>query len=139
MDNGQWTVNSLQLTVDRKNSMMKQSIIGNKSFEFAVRVVRLCRHLNESKKEFVLTKQLLRSGTSIGANVSEGTQGMSAKDFQHKLSIALKEAEETMFWLRLLHATDFLSPNEFESISVDCKELCKLLTAILKTSRSNNP
>jgi len=118
---------------------MKESIIGEKSFQFAVRIVRLYKHISESKREFILTKQLLRSGTSIGANVQEGLQGVSPKDFQYKLSISLKEAEETMFWLRLLKETDYLIETEFNSISVDCHELIKILTAILKTSRSNHP
>lgn len=119
--------------------MMKKSIVGEKSFLFAVRMVKMCQHISESKREFGLTKQVLRSGTSIGANIQEGLQAVSAKDFQFKLSTSLKEAEETMYWLRLLQATDYLSTSEFESISADCQELCKLLTSIIKTSRKNHP
>jgi len=118
--------------------MKKENIIVDKSFAFAVRIVKMYQHISETKREFVLSKQVLRSGTSIGANIQEGIQGMSTRDFEHKLSIALKEADETLYWLRLLHATDYLSTSEFDSISTDGKELCKLLTAILKTSRNNH-
>ena len=106
-----------------------------KSFRFSVRVVNLCRHLREVKREFVLTKQLLRSGTSIGANIVEAQQAQSRSDFISKLSIALKEAVETDYWLRLLNATYYLSEKEFSSISIDCKELEKLLTSIIKTTK----
>lgn len=119
--------------------MKTENVIVDKSFAFAIRVVKMYQHITESKREFVLTKQVLRSGTSIGANVSKGTQGMSTRDFQHKLSIALKEAGETLYWLRLLNATGYLASNKFESISADCKELCKLLTSILKSSRTKHP
>lgn len=118
---------------------MKKSIIGDKSFAFAVRIVRMYKDISENKKEYVLTKQLLRSGTSIGANIQEGLQGVSPKDFQHKLSISLKEAEETMYWLRLMKETDYMDEIAYNSISADCHELIKILTAILKTSRNNNP
>lgn len=118
---------------------MKKSIIGEKSFAFAVRIVRMYRYFSEFKKEYVLSKQLLRAGTSIGANIQEGLQGVSSKDFQYKLSISLKEAEETMYWLRLMKETDYIDDMTFNSMSADCHELIKILTAILKTSRSNNP
>jgi len=111
--------------------------IEEKSFRFAVRIVRLCTHLRENKKEYVLSKQLLRSGTSIGANVVEAQQGQSRADFVSKLSIALKEAVETDYWLRLLKETSFLTDTEFSSIHLDCRELEKLLTSIVKTSRPN--
>ena len=111
------------------------NVIESKSFSFAVRIVKLCRHLQSDNKEFVLSKQLLRSGTSIGANVAESQQAQSRADFISKLSIALKEAVETNYWLRLLYATDYLSSTEYSSIITDCKELEKLLTAILKTTR----
>ena len=111
------------------------NVIESKSFSFAVRIVKLCRHLQSDNKEFVLSKQLLRSGTSIGANVAESQQAQSRADFISKLSIALKEAVETNYWLRLLYATDYLSSTEYSSVIADCKELEKLLTAILKTTR----
>ena len=111
------------------------NVIESKSFSFAVRIVKLCRHLQSDNKEFVLSKQLLRSGTSIGANVAESQQAQSRADFISKLSIALKEAVETNYWLRLLYTTDYLSSTEYSSVITDCKELEKLLTAILKTTR----
>ena len=109
--------------------------IQHKSFQFAVRIVKLCRYLQNEQKEFVLTKQLLRCGTSIGANVSEAQQAQSRADFVSKLNIALKEAYETNYWLRLLHATDLLSPAEFQSIYSDCQELERLLISIVKSSK----
>ena len=109
--------------------------IEDKSFQFSVRVVKLCKHLREDKKEYILSKQLLRSGTSIGANVVESQQAQSRPDFIAKLCIALKEASETNYWLRLLHATEYLSEKEYGSIHSDCKELEKLLTSIIKTTK----
>ena len=106
-----------------------------KSFVFAVRIVKLCQHLQSNRKEFVLSKQLLRAGTSIGANVAESQQAQSRADFISKLSIALKEAVETNYWLRLLQATDLLTEAEFSSIIADCKELEKLLTSIIKSTK----
>ncbi len=110
--------------------------IEQKSFQFAVRIVKLYKHLRVAKKEFVLSKQLLRSGTSIGANVAEAQQAQSRADFISKLNIALKEAAETNYWLRLLQATDFLSDAEFQSVHNDCRELEKILTSILKSARN---
>ena len=110
--------------------------IEQKSFQFAVRIVKLYKHLRVAKKEFVLSKQLLRSGTSIGANVAEAQQAQSRADFISKLNIALKEAAETNYWLRLLQATDFLSDAEFHSVHNDCRELEKILTSILKSARN---
>ena len=106
-----------------------------KSFLFAVRIVKLSKYLNADKHEYVLSKQLLRAGTSIGANISEAEQAQSRADFISKMNIALKEAAETNYWLRLLHATDYLKESEFFSIYNDCKELEKMLTAIVKTSK----
>ena len=108
-----------------------------KSFQFAVRIVKLCKHIQDVKKEFTLTKQLLRSGTSIGANVAEAQQAQSRPDFVAKLSISLKEAVETNYWLRLLKATDDLSESEYNSIITDCIELEKMLTSIVKTTKSS--
>lgn len=106
-----------------------------KSFRFAVRIVKLSKHLQGVKKEYTLSKQLLRSGTSIGANVAEAQQAQSRLDFISKLNIALKEAVETNYWLRLLKATDYLSQTEFNSIFADCRELEKILTSIIKTTK----
>ena len=112
-----------------------ENIIENKSFEFAVRIVNLYKHLTENKKEFVLSKQILRSGTSIGANVSEAQKGQSKADFNMKMNIALKEANETEYWLRLLHQTDYLSDQEFDSIEKDAKEIIAILVSICKKNK----
>ena len=113
---------------------MNDNVIENKSFDFAVRIVNLHKHLSSEKKEFVLSKQLLRSGTSIGANVSEALRGQSKADFLAKMSIALKEANESHYWVRLLYKTDFLTEQEFNSIENDIIELIKILSSICKTS-----
>jgi len=111
---------------------MSKIIIENKSFDFAVRIVNLYKHLTENKKEFVLSKQLLKCGTSIGANVSEAQKAQSEADFISKLYIALKEAYETQYWLKLLYKTDYLTESEFQSIEKDATELVAMLTAITK-------
>ena len=107
-----------------------------KSFRFAVRIVNLCRYLQDEKKEYILSKQLLRSGTSIGANVSESQQAQSRPDFVSKLNIALKESSETEYWLHLLHETEYLSDEQFRSIITDCDEVKSLLVAIVKASKN---
>ena len=112
-----------------------ENIIEKKSFDFAIRIVKLYRFLCEKKKEFVLSKQLLRSGTSIGANVAEAQQAQSKADFVFKISIALKETTETKYWLRLLKATDYLSDIEIKTILADCVEIEKILTSIIKSSK----
>ena len=114
---------------------MNGATVQEKSFRFAVRIVNLCRYLQTEHKEYVLSKQLLRRGTSIGANVAESQQAQSRADFVNKLNIALKEAYETNYWLRLMFETQYLNTQEFESIVADCKELEKLLIAIVKTSK----
>ena len=111
-----------------------ENAIDAKSFNFAVRTVKLYQHLTENKHENVISKQLLRSGTSIGANVSEAEQGQTRADFTAKMHIALKEANETEYWIRLLYATEYLSESEYKSISNDIKEILRLLTSICKTS-----
>jgi four helix bundle protein len=116
---------------------MKDGALQNKSFEFAVRIVNLYKFLCSEKKEFVISKQLLRSGTAIGALAREAEQAESKLDFIHKLAIALKEANETEYWLELLQETKYLSPNEFASIHSNLVELLKLLTSIIKTSKQN--
>ena len=109
--------------------------IQEKSFRFAVRIVKLCRYLQADEKEFILSKQLLRSGTSIGANVAEAEQAQSTADFISKMSISLKEVAETKYWLRLLKETKFISQKEFDSIFNDCVELEKILVSIIKSSK----
>ena len=110
--------------------------IKDKSFCFAVRIVKLCKYLQTSQKEYLLTKQLLRSGTSIGANVSESQQAQSRPDFISKLNIALKEAAETEYWLKLLHETDYLNNDQFASIMSDCDEVKSLLVSIVKSTKN---
>lgn len=114
---------------------MKDNIIKDKSFNFAVRIVNLNKYLVSKKKEHVLSKQILRSGTSIGANVEEAIGGISKSDFSHKISIAYKEARETHFWLRLLHVTNYIDSKMHDSLISDCEENCKILYSILNTSR----
>ena len=111
--------------------------IKEKSFRFAVRIVKLCKFLQEEKREYIMSKQLLRSGTSIGANVTEAQQAQSRPDFVSKLNISLKEAVETEYWLRLLHATDYLTEDQFGSIISDCDQLEKLLVSIVKTTKGD--
>ena len=111
---------------------MDENIIVEKSLDFAVRIVNVYKHLTAEKNEYVMSKQLLRSGTSIGANVAEGERGQSRPDFYSKMSIALKEASEAKYWITLLHRTEYLSAKEFESLSNDIKEILAILTAICK-------
>ena len=116
---------------------MKDNIILEKSLDFAVRIVNLYKYLSTEKRENVISKQVLRSGTSIGANIREASQGQSKADFTAKMSIALKEATETEYWLELLVRTEYLNASEYESIQQDCSELAKMLTSIVKTSRES--
>jgi len=116
---------------------MKENLIKIKSFAFALRIIKMYKYLASEKKEFVISKQVLRSGTSIGANIEEADSGQSKKDFIAKMSISLKEAKETHYWLRLLHLSDFISIDMFDSIIVDCEEIIAILTTIIKTARKN--
>ena len=117
--------------------MKKDNLIQIKSYDFAVRIVKLYKHLSQEKKEFVLSKQLLRSGTSIGANIEEAIGGQSRKDFFAKLTIAYKEARESHYWIRLLKDTDFLSDKESKSLITDIKEILKIIGSIQKTIRNS--
>ncbi len=117
--------------------MENKSILQDKSFAFAVRIVNLYKYLCKEKQEFVLSKQLLRAGTSIGANIREAQRGESGKDFIHKLGISQKESTETAYWLELLHATDYLLEAEFISMQKDCKEIERLLTKSILTRKKN--
>ena len=112
------------------------SILKEKSYLFAINIVKLCRQLTSDKKEFVLSKQILRSGTAIGALVSEAVYAQSKADFIHKLNIALKEANETEYWLNLLKDTQAIGENEFNKFDKDIKELLKILISSIKTSKS---
>lgn len=115
--------------------MKTENVVVDKSKAFAVRVVRLYQFLCDEKKEYVLSKQVLRSGTSIGANVKEAVRGQSKVDFIHKMNISLKEASETEYWLELLYETEYITEPQFESMITDCRELLKILTSIINTSR----
>ena len=117
--------------------MEEKTLIKDKSFAFAVRVIKVYKHLSETKKEYILSKQLLRAGTSIGANVREAQNAESRADFIHKLAIAQKEAGETVYWIELLGATEYLSDSEFQSINADAVSVLKILTAILKSTKKN--
>ena len=113
----------------------KENVISEKSYAFALRIIKAYKYLSVEEREFVLSKQLLRSGTSIGALVREAEYAQSTADFVHKLSIAIKEANETEYWLMLLKDSEYIKENVFQSIASDCEELLKLLTSIIKTSK----
>ena len=115
----------------------RENIVFDKSFDFAVRIVNLYKYLCYRKHEYVLSKQILRSGTSIGANISESRHAQSRPDFITKLTIALKEADETHYWICLLHKTQFLTDRQTESILSDCNEVIRLLASIVKRSKEN--
>jgi len=117
--------------------MISNNVIMDKSKAFAIRIIRLYQHLSRDEKEFVLSKQVLRSGTSIGANVREAHRGQSKRDFIAKMNIALKEAAETEYWIELLHETNYIDTNAYTSISRDCSELNKLLISIIKSSNKD--
>ena len=114
---------------------MKDNIVREKSFAFAIRVVRAYQHLVNERKEFVLSKQFLRSGTSIGTNIEESLGGQSNADFISKLSIAYKEARETLYWIWLMKATDYLTETQAQSLHHDAEELCRILSKILTTTK----
>jgi four helix bundle protein len=116
---------------------VKENVIKIKSFAFSIRIVRLYQFLSSRKKEYVLSKQLLKSGTSVGALIREAEQAESKVDFKHKLSIAQKEINETIYWLELLYATDYLIEKQFESINIDAIEIFKILTSIIKSTKLN--
>ena len=113
---------------------MNDNVIVDKSFDFAVRIVNLSKYLVEQQKEYVLSKQLLRSGTSIGANVFEAQREQTKADFTAKMCIALKEANETDYWLKLLHRTEYLTEAQYTSIYEDMQEILGILTAICRTT-----
>ena len=118
--------------------MKKDNVVRDKSYAFALRVVKLYQFLINEKEEFVLSKQILRSGTSIGANVEEAIGGQSGRDFQSKMAIAYKEARETHYWIRLLKDSNYLTDEYSQSILSDCDELMKILGSIQKTMKIRN-
>lgn len=116
---------------------MKENPVVEKSFEFAIRIVKLYKYLMEEKREYTLSKQILRSGTSIGANIEEAMGGYTAKDFRHKLSISYKEVREIKYWLRLINETGYIESEYFDSLYHDADELGKLLYTIIKNTKIN--
>ena len=114
------------------------SLVGDKSKAFAIRIVRLYQYLQQEKKEFVLSKQLLRSGTSIGANLAEAEYAISRNEFQAKLYISLKETAETLYWLELLRRTDYLTQQQYDSLQADAEELRRLLSSSTKTIKETS-
>lgn len=119
--------------------MKKENVVQGKSYAFALRIVRLYRYLCDEKREYVLSKQIVRSGTSIGANIEEAIGGQSRKDFISKMSIAYKEARETHYWLRLLRDSDILEARHAESAIEDCEELLRLCGSIVRTTKQKTP
>jgi four helix bundle protein len=115
----------------------KENVVKSKSFAFSVSIVRLYKYLANQKKEFIIAKQLLRSGTSVGAMVKEAEHAESRNDFKHKISIAQKEINESIYWLELLRETEYLSKEEFDSLKADAIELLKIVTAIIKSVKVN--
>jgi four helix bundle protein len=115
---------------------MKENMLKEKSLKFAIRIVNLYKYLCEEKKEFVLSKQILRSGTSVGAMIREAEFAESKADFIHKMAIAQKESNETIYWLELLCATEYISSKEFDSINLDAVEIIKIITSSIKTTKS---
>ena len=122
MENGQWKI-------------MKENVLINKTEAFSIRIIHAEKYLRTQKKETVMSKQILRSGTSIGANAAESQNAQSPADFVHKLSIALKEADETKYWLNLLNGGGYISQEAYSSIMADLKEILALLTTIIKTTK----
>ena len=116
--------------------MKTENIIQQKSFAFSIRIINAYKYLVKEKQEFVLSKQMLRSGTSIGANIEESIGGQSTKDFINKISIAYKEARETIYWIRLLSATEYLNKEMSERLLTDAEELCRIIGKIQITSKS---
>ncbi|OGF18927.1 four helix bundle protein [Candidatus Falkowbacteria bacterium RIFCSPLOWO2_02_FULL_45_15] len=117
---------------------MKENVVAIKSYAFALRIVNLYKYLVNEKHEYVLSKQILRSGTAIGANIEEAIGGQSNKDFVSKLSVAYKEARETRYWINLLRDTKYLKPNFAESLLVDCEEICRIIGKIQTTMKNKN-
>lgn len=114
-----------------------ESILQTKSEDFAVRIINLYKFLVEEKSEYTMSRQILKSGTSIGANIAEAQEAISKSDFLAKIFISLKECSETAYWLRILNRTNYVTEQQFDSLTADCKELLRILTAITKTTRKN--
>lgn len=117
------------------NAIQGNSIIASKAYSFALEIIKIYKYLTTEKKEYVLSKQLLRSGTSIGANINEAHSGQSKRDFVHKLSISLKEARETSYWLNLLKDSDYMNISDFNNLISKCDEVIKILSSIILTTK----
>lgn len=123
--------------MESENPILKFNAIEVKSYDFAIRIVNLHKYLNRQKEIHSLSNQMLRSGTAIGALIQEAVHAQSKADFLNKMNVSLKEANETMYWIRLLHSTHYLKDNEFASIHKDCEEIVKLLASIVKTTKAS--
>ncbi|WP_288316157.1 four helix bundle protein [uncultured Mediterranea sp.] len=123
--------------MESENHILKFNTIEVKSYDFAIRIVNLHKYLNRQKEMHSLSNQMLRSGTAIGALIQEAVHAQSKADFLNKMNVSLKEANETMYWIRLLHSTHYLKDNEFASIHKDCEEIVKLLASIVKTTKAS--
>lgn len=134
-NNSQLSTLNSQLSSD---SQLKQNVVKTKSFDFALRMIKLSKYLQNEKREFVISKQVLRSGTSVGALVRESEHAQSKADFIHKMSIALKEANETDYWIELLHKSEEITDEAYNSLQPQIQELIKLLVKIVKTSKERN-
>lgn len=124
--------------MENSSFVPRENLIKAKSFDFAVRIVNLRKTLYKEREEYIMSKQLLRSGTSIGANIEEGISAFSRKEFIVKLQISYKEAFETFYWIKLLFKTDYINESEYKSLEKDIEEIIKILTSILKTSKTNS-
>ena len=124
-----------ELSIRNNESLKKDNVIQVKSYDFALRIIKLSQYLVSDKREFVLSKQILKSGTSIGANVEEAIGGQSDKDFKSKMTISYKEARETKYWLRLLRDGGYLDKTEIQSLLMECEEILKILGSIVKTMK----
>ena len=117
--------------------MKKNNALADKTTAFAIRIVKCCKYLQEDRKEYIMSNQILRSGTSIGANIHEGIYAQSRADFVSKMSISLKEASETSYWLDLLHKTDYLSDVMFDSLKIEMDEIMRIIISSIKTAKKN--
>lgn len=125
------------MKMESENHILKFNTIEVKSYDFAIRIVNLHKYLNRQKEIHSLSNQMLRNGTAIGALIQEAVHAQSKADFLNKMNVSLKEANETMYWIRLLHSTHYLKDNEFASIHKDCEEIVKLLASIVKTTKAS--
>ena len=126
-------VSTVSLILINGDTMYEDNVVVNKSKHFALRIIKLYKYLTNEKSEYIMSKQIMRSGTSIGANIRESVRGQSKADFYAKMNIALKEASETEYWLELIYESEYISKQLFDSIYADCQEIIRLLISITKT------